>query len=216
MSRARFTPAKPMPSKVRAGRRRKSPAKATTLPPSPQEPTSSALVPVSTKPDTRVDTRTAAERLILPSNSLVRQKVLAIISMRLEGKDNDEIAKVLGISPNSIKQYMYLAGRNGWLKNKAVDPNDRLEHEIAHKVVRNLDEMLDSPDESRRDVATLKTADGMLFKRFAEQQGQAQPLAVIGVRIEMPANGTMPTIREDTTGGTPRWAEGEVIDAPKG
>ena len=152
---------------------------------------------------------------MLPSNSIVRTKVLAIISLRIQGKNTAEIATELGIKERSVNQYMYLAGKNGWLKKKAVDPNDRLQFELAQKVVRNLDEMLDSTDESRRDLATLKTAEGMTFKQFGEQANQAPQMTMIGIRIEMP---TMPegappmTIRPETTGGTPRWAEGEVVD----
>src|SRR5882672_3909280 len=105
---------------------------------------------------------------------------------------------------------MFLAGRNGWLSKHAVDPTDRLEYEIAHNVVRNLDEMLDSTNEDRRDLATLKTAEGTLFKKFAEVQNVAPPLTMIGVRIEMPNVGAPMPIREGTTGGEPLWKEGEV------
>lgn len=151
------------------------------------------------------------DRTVLPSNSLVRAKVLAIVAMKLDGKTNEEIALHLHIKESSIKQYMWLAGKNGWLRKHAIDPTDRLEHEIAHKVVRNLDEMLDSDNEDRRDTATLKTAEGMLFKRYATEPIAAPQLAVIGIRIEMPA-GAPVAIREGTTGGAQRWTEGVVVE----
>ena len=147
---------------------------------------------------------------MLPPNSLVRQKVLAIVAMKLGGKPTEEIAATLHIKESSIKQYMWLAGKNGWLKRHAIDPADRLEHEIAHKVVRNLDEMLDSDDSGRRDKATLATAEGMLFKRYATEGQQQPPLAIIGIRIEQ-APGTTTETREGTTGGNGRFVEGQVV-----
>lgn len=177
-----------------------------------------ALVPASLPPQAPAATSPvspARDRTVLPSKSLVRIRVLEIIKYRLEGKSNDEIAQALGVKPATVRQYMFLAGRNGWLKKHAVDPADRLEHEIAHKVVRNLDEMLDSEDVDRRDLATMKTAEGMLFKRFAaEQVAQAPPLAVIGIRIEMPPN-VSTEVREGTTGGAPRYVEAEILNGEK-
>lgn len=180
----------------------------TELAPSSAAPTA-ALAPISARVPRKRD------RTALPSNSLVRTKVLAIIAMRIQGKNTAEIAAELGIKERSVNQYMYLAGKNGWLKKKAVDPNDRLQFELAQKVVRNLDEMLDSDDESRRDLATLKTAEGMTFKQFGEQASQVPQMTVIGVRIEMPtrAEGAPEvTIRPETTGGTPRWIEADVVE----
>lgn len=206
MSKRRRVSAKTMPTKrrVRTRSRKTLPA---TLP--PQAPAETSTLPV------RVERK--HEYGVLPPNSMVRRKVLAIIAMRLEGKNNEEIGKLLDIKPASVNQYMYLAGKNGWLKNRAIDPSDRLDHEVAHKVVRNLDEALDSPDEERRDKATKIVAEGMLFKRYNEQAQQAPPNLMIGVRIEMPNTpGTpAPTIREGTTGGEPLWREGEVVNGPE-
>jgi isopentenyldiphosphate isomerase len=141
--------------------------------------------------------------------------VLLIIGLRLQGKSKEEIATELGLKPATINQYMFFAGRNGWLKKTAIDPSDRLEHEVMHKVVRNIDEALDSDDEERRDRMTVKAAEGVLFPRYKEQATEAAaPMMMIGVRIEMPnIPGTpAPTVREGTTGGEPLWKEGEVED----
>lgn len=150
------------------------------------------------------------DRTKLPSNSLVRQKVLAIIAGRVAGKSTEDIAAELNITEGSVRQYMWLAGRNGWLKKQAVDPKDRLEFEIAHKVVRNLDEMLDSDDEARRDHATIKTAEGMLFKQFADAASATPPVTMIGVRVEV-VPGANTQIREGTTGGAGHFVEGETV-----
>lgn len=214
MSRARTRTAKVMPKKARLRARSKSPALPVSLPP-PASPEPTSLPSVTTEKRIHSTGGVPEERdwSHLPSNALLRQKVLAIISMRVAGKSTDEIAETLHVKPATIRQYMWIAGKNGWLARRAVDPTDRLEYEIAHKVVRNLDEMLDSDNEGRRDLATMKTAEGVLFKKFGDA-AQAAPLAVIGIKIEMPA-GPAVTIREGTTGGTMRWVEGEVSDGEK-
>ena len=213
----RKSTAKTMPRRTRAGYRPKRPSPAPVpahlpLQASPQastpDPVTALVVATTVMP--RKDTRSFADRLVLPANSLVRKKVMAIVALRLDGKNTDEIADILNVKPATIRQYMFLAGKNGWLSKVAVDPNDRLEHEIAHKVVRNLDEMLDSGDEDRRDAATMKTAEGMLFKRFQVDAQAPPPMAVIGIRIETVA-GLPNETREGTTGGNPRFVDGQVI-----
>jgi hypothetical protein len=148
----------------------------------------------------------------------MHQKVLVIISMRLEGKDNEEIAAALNIKPASVNQYMYWAGKYGWLSKDAVDPNDRLTHELSHKVVRNMDEALDSDDEERRDRMTVKVAEGVLFPRYKDQQQTVAPMTMLGVKIEFshPPGEALPKVREGTTGGEPLWKEGEVVDGTQG
>lgn len=204
MSKVRRKTAKPVPPKAHQTAQPINPA---PLPlPGVAEPTPvTSLTPIAKAK--RIDTRTWQEKTILPSNSIIRQKVLQIVALKLQGLTYEEMAPEIGLKVSSIRTYMHLAGKNGWLAKHAIDPTDRLQYELTHKVVRNLDEMLDSKDEERRDVATLKTAEGMLFKQLAEQTQQA-PMAMIGIRIEMPA-GANQTIREDTGGGTPRY---EIVD----
>ena len=222
MSKARTRTASIMPKrKARPSARSKPTALPVSLPPpASPEPTSLPPFPPSLSEkliqtsDTLISAATTlpdpSKSRSLPSNSLIRQKVLAIIALRVQGKTNAEIAEILHVTPGTVHAYMYRAGKNGWLAKKAVDPTNRLEYEIAHKVVRNLDEMLDSDNESRRDQATMKTAEGTLFKQFADASAQAPPMAVIGIRIEMPAGEPTP-IREGTTGGTMRWVEADIV-----
>lgn len=197
-------------------RRKRAKTVPTTRAAKPAAIPGTALVPASLPPQVATATPPVPspkrDTTVLPPKSLVRLRVLEIVKMRIEGKTNDEIAAALNVKPATVRQYMFLAGKNGWLKKHAVDPADRLEHEIAHKVVRNLDEMLDSSDEARRDVATLKVADGMLFKKFAAEAAAPPPLAVIGIRIEMPAGVAPGPIREGTTGGAPRFIDAEVVN----
>lgn len=207
MANARKTRAKTMPTKKGTRNPRKQ---VTALPPAPApEPPSAPLALAPAEPAEAPVPR-KRDTTVLPSNSLVRQKVLAIIALRLKGETTEAIAEQLGIKEATIRQYMFLAGKNGWLKRMAVDPTDRLEHEIAHKVVRNLDEMLDSDNEARKDKATLVTAEGMLFKRVAADAGQQPALTAISIKVVMP-EGANTIIREGTTGGTEKWVEGEVV-----
>jgi hypothetical protein len=210
MAKARVKAAKVMPTKARRPRARQNAALPASLPPQATTATSSTL-PIRVVPK--------RDRSILPPNSVIRQKVLLIIGLRLQGKSTEEIATELGLKPATINQYMFFAGRNGWLKKTAIDPSDRLEHEVMHKVVRNIDEALDSPDEERRDRMTVKAAEGVLFQKYKNDQSQvAAPITMIGVRIEMPniPGQPTPTVREGTTGGEPLWKEGEVSDESQG
>ena len=155
----------------------------------------------------------------LPKNSVVRQKALAIMAMRLAGHDNKVIADELGLSEKSLNQYLWMAGKRGWIPRKRgfADPKDELEFSLSHKVVQNLHDALD--DETRNEKTgmpvktevALEVAKGTLFKRFADATTQAPPTTVLAVRIEMPP-GTPTEIRQGTTGGVGRWAEGEVLD----
>lgn len=145
-------------------------------------------------------------------NSIVREKALHIIAMRMGGLKTPEIAKALELSEHSVNQYVYLAGKHGWLVNNDnwADPNDRLEYELSHKVVRNLDEMLDSPFPMVRQDVTLEVAKGTLFKKFNEQSTNSQPVTMIAIKVEMPT-GVQTTVREGTTGGVAHYTEGHVV-----
>lgn len=213
MPKVRKRKAKVMPRRMRVSKPTKTVEPVTTLPPSPAtDPASPSSHDVALVPMSRATTPAKRDRTKLPSNSLIRQKVLAIIALRVQGKDSEQIAEALDITPASVRQYMWLAGKNGWLSKKAVDPTDRLQYEIAHKVVRNLDEMLDSGDESRRDLATIKVAEGTLFKQMQDSAQQAPPVTMIGVRVEV-VPGAATAVREGTTGGAGHYIDGEVTSA---
>lgn len=152
----------------------------------------------------------------LPKESVQHQKALSIVAMRVAGLTTEEIAKALNIKPASVNQYMWLAGKNGWLPKRGggfADPKDRMEYQIAHKVVRNIDEMLDSQDLDTRKEVTMETAKGTLFKKFGEVA--AAPTStnmVIAIRMERPTSTIeLPPIREGTTGGQPKYIEADVV-----
>ena len=150
----------------------------------------------------------------LPQDSIVRQKAMHIIAMRMAGIATPEIAKALDIKEKSVNQYLYLAGRNGWLSDSEnwADPADRLEFELSHKVVRNLNNALD--EEATRpigkDSITLEVAKGTLFKKFGEQQAAGPALSnMLAIKIEVVGN---PTSSENIiASGEARYIEGETI-----
>ena len=159
----------------------------------------------------------------LPKNSIVRKKAVAIIAMRAQGFTTDEIAHELRIKPASVCTYVYRAGRNGMLTNKRGesafdDPKDRIDYELAHKAVRNMDAFLDSPDDAVRERVTMKLAEGSLFKRWdqAHDMSTLPGMQVLAVKIDMPHTGGV-VVREGSIGGVPAYSsevvEGQVDDA---
>lgn len=188
---------------------------ASTLPPAP---TDTAAQPLTTLAPVVPDSPAVAAVKRLPKNSVIRQKALAIMAMRLAGHDNEAIAKELDLSEKSLNQYLWMAGKNGWIPRKRgfADPKDTLEFSLAHKVVANLHDAMD--DETRNEKTgmqvktevALEVAKGTLFKRFADQSTAPTQSTVLAVRIEMPP-GVQTTIREGTTGGQGRWIDAETV-----
>ena len=128
---------------------------------------------------------------------------MKIIALRLGGMEDAEIASYLGISKNSISQYIWRAGKNGWLDfNNA---KDAIENGLAHKVLRNLDEALD--DDSRpmtggpknKTAVALKIAEGTMFKQFGDTDNAPTQQTAISIRIEQPREAQ--SIRPGTIGG---------------
>lgn len=149
-----------------------------------------------------------------PPTSKLRDTVERILMMRAAGWEDSVIAEKLGIGVPSIRTYIYMAGKNGWLDFD--NAKDHLENLTAHKVLRNLDGVLDGTLEltpTQRDV-TLEVAKGTLFKKFDMAPVVAPGNTnVLAIKVEFPAGTINVPVREGTTGGTPAWTEGEVVDA---
>ena len=149
----------------------------------------------------------------LPPDSKVRPVALKIMAYRAEGKTEDEIAVILGISRKTIGSYVYRAAKNGWIN--ADTPTDRIKYELMHRVVDRLREGLD--DEQRhqttgmrvRTQVALKVAEGTVFKEFDQQNVAPPQSTVVAVQVVMPP-GTPQTVREDTTGGLPAYVDAET------
>lgn len=139
---------------------------------------------------------------------------MQIIAMRLSGLDDAEIAKQMGISEKSISPYVYRATKNGWL-DIDYDPKERINFQLMHKVVRNLEEGLDiknilATGMPVRTHVALKMAEGTIFKQFDQQAPQEARTTVVAVQVVMP-DGPRQQVRADTTGGTPAYIDAEVI-----
>lgn len=129
------------------------------------------------------------------------------------GMSNDDIGAALGISPKSIAGYLYKAGKNGWLDFD--NPKDNLEYTLMHKVVRNLEESLDSTNilasgQSERTATALKIAEGALFPKLAVEAPQ-QASTIVGIKIEV-VGGVPGTMREGTSMGSNTYVDAETVE----
>lgn len=153
----------------------------------------------------------------LPPDSKIRVVAMQIIAMRISGMEDEAIAEALGISVKSISPYIYRATKNGWLT--LDDPKARLEYQMMHKVMDNINEGLN--DTSRhmtsgmrvKTAVALKVAEGTIFKQFDTVADRTPSTTIVAVKIEMP-EGPRPQIRAgNDVGGVPAHVEGLVIDA---
>jgi hypothetical protein len=134
---------------------------------------------------------------------------MTILTMRVAGLSDEDIAKDMGLSQGTIRNYLYLAGRNGWLTAEAIsNPVDTIEYSMLHKVVRNLDASLDSEDKDERARVTDKLFDATLAKHWAPVAAGPQQ-TLVAIRIEHPA-GPPQQVREGTVQGLSAWTDGEV------
>jgi hypothetical protein len=140
----------------------------------------------------------------LPDNSILRERAMKILALRLGGMSDEEIAKYLNITRSTISPTLWRAGKNGWLAYNST--REAIENGLMHKVIRNLDEALD--DETRNEKTgmtvkaqmALKVAEGTAFKEFGSDTTMALPnQTAISIRIEQPS--VQQPMREGTIGG---------------
>jgi hypothetical protein len=135
---------------------------------------------------------------------------MQILALRVAGLDEDQIATELKLSRGTIRNYIYLAGKHGWLNADVLvaNPVDAVEYTLLHKVVRNLDQELDSGDQAVRTDVTRRLFDATLAKHWAPvAAGPTQTL--VAIRIENPP-GPRQEVREGTVQGLSAWTEGET------
>jgi transposase len=153
-----------------------------------------------------------------PADSKARKIAEKIMVMRGAGHDDREIAKRLKSTENSVRQYVYLARKNGWLdkEDEPVDLELELAMSVDRKIVRNIDAALDGHMTNwQTHEMTMKAASGRgIFKNHEKTEGGAQQMQVVAIQIVMPAVGAgdqAVEIPDDMCGGVPAFAEGEVI-----
>lgn len=198
-------------------------AVAPSLPPAP-----SVALPTSTLAQTvpaRGGTRFPKEK-----RSAARKQALAILAMRAQGQTTEEIATALQIKPRSVYARLHRANAYGLLKTKQGkslldDPVDQIEFGIAHKAVRNMNAVLDDawvttesgetkPVSKLMYDATMRIAEGTLFKRFEPEAAPAAGMQLLAVKIEMPTGGAA-QIRSGTMGGEGAYVEGDVNETSR-
>lgn len=179
---------------------------ATTVPDPAQAVDSLSSLPPTEGPEPLVVPATYQK---LAPDSKVRVKVMTILAMRVAGIEDEQIAKELGLTIGSLRNYIYLAGKNGWLTAESIqNPVEQIEYTLLHKVVRNLDQYLDSSIPSERQAVTEKLFDATLAKHWAPVAAAGPAQTLVAIRIEQPA-GPPQQIREGTIQGLSAWSEGE-------
>lgn len=178
---------------------------ATTVPESVPAVDSAQSLPLALSPELPVSPTTFQK---LPDDSKVRAKVMTILAMRVAGIEDEQIAKELHIGAGTLRNYIYLAGRNGWLTAESIaNPVETIEYTLLHKVVRNLDRSLDSDDKDERGRVTEKLFDATMAKHWAPVAAGPQQ-TLVAIRIEHP-QGPPQQVREGTVQGLSAWTDGE-------
>lgn len=137
---------------------------------------------------------------------------MRIIAMRIAGMDDEAIGEQLHLARNSVRQYVYIAGKNGWLKDFS-STKDAIEFGLLPKALKNLHGLLDSEIPAIQAKATMELLQGTAFKEFDRVQGNEQgPTQVVAIKIEYPS--TPITIREGTIGGIPGYTDAELVGPP--
>ena len=201
---------KNVPSSTLRRIRRRKPASADVTPASLPLPAAESTPP---PPDAKPEPALPEYAARLRPDSKVRETALKIVALEAANIPRPEIAKTLGITEGTLRTYLHLAAKNGWIE--FTDPRDSVEYGLIHKAVKNLDEAMS--DETRayatgikvKDALSMKILEGSLLKNYDQQQAQA-PVTVIGVKVEIVGGGERPQIREGTLNATPAYIEGET------
>lgn len=160
--------------------------------------------------------RQAAEKWTGPKRDKVKKTVAAIVALQIQGYSTEEIAKQLNLKPASVRQYKWIAGKQGWLTTH--DPHELAHSKLVHRAVSNAEEWLHARD-ARTGLPdkefTLEAMKGFgVFGGGPAQQQESQATNVLAISITMPQGGNLPTMRDGNAGGAPSYIDGEVINAP--
>lgn len=175
---------------------------ASTIAPTPAQPLSKGI-----------------ERWRRAHDSKSRKKVAKILTLKMAGYKTAAIAERLKTTPENIRHYMYLAGKNGWIASSGVDlvdPQETLAFETSHKAVRNINATLDGKVlHTQQHEMTIEVAKGLgLFKthQVVKNEGQAQApiLQMRIVNVQMVPGQDALSLPEDTVGGQASYVDGQV------
>lgn len=142
------------------------------------------------------------------------QKVLAL---KVTGMDAASIAEAMGISKQTVHNLTYIASKNGWL-TEFSNAREQIEYRIMPKVLRELENGLDDKHRHATSQQTvgqqiaLDIAGGTIFKQFEQAQSGSPAVSnIIGIRIQVVPGGVT-EMTEESGGGVPAYADGEVVD----
>jgi hypothetical protein len=150
------------------------------------------------------------ETIYVSDASSIKDKCRKIYGLKLLGWTADEIGKHVGLAPATIHNYMYRAGRNGWI-DEWSNAKEHIEYGLVPKAIRNLNEALDSDIPTVRQEFGLEIAKHTIFKEFGQESQKSSPLNIIGVRVEV-VPGAVTEVRAGTTGGRPAFIEAEEFE----
>lgn len=151
-----------------------------------------------------------------PRDSKARKRAEKIMVLRAAGHRDKAIAKRLNTTEGTIRQYVFIARKNGWLDedDEPVDLEAELALSIDRKVVRNIGASLDGNMTNwQTHEMTIAAAKGRgHFKNHdvVKNDGAAQ-MSVVAIQVIMPPVGAGDQqIVEGSVGGVPAYAEGEI------
>lgn len=156
-----------------------------------------------------------------PADSKARKIAEKIVVMREAGRSDADIAKKLKTTEGSVRQYIYLARKNGWLgdDDEPVDLELELALTTDRKVVRNISASLDGQMTNwQTHEMTIAAAKGRgIFKNHETgKQDQGPAMQVVAIQVVMPPVGAGDQQRQITDGemgGVPAYIEGDVEES---
>jgi len=144
----------------------------------------------------------------------LRQRIAQYVEIRAMHPElkTADIARKLGLPPNTLYSYISRAVKLGMLKFD--DPISRLDYEIAPKVLDNLNTYLDQKDKA----VTIEAAKGIIFPAYKEAKGyhEDQNKNVIAIKFEFPTgpDGASSNINSGSNGNS-KALSGTVVGAGK-
>lgn len=183
-------------------------------------PVSPPAVPMPVQAEIALQQRQRAQKWThLPRTGKVQKTVGAILALKVQGFSTAEIAEQLGIKAASVRQYLWIAGKNNWLTTH--DPHEVAHSQLVHRAVSNLDEWLHARDgrtglpDKEITLESLKGL-GVFGGASPAQQNDQGHTNVLAIQITMPVSGTagLPQVRQGNAGGAPAYIDGQVLDGP--
>ncbi len=198
-----------------------------SAPPLPEPSETSVALVSSPQPDAKDVPQTIIPAASIPReqeywyrtpDSAARKHFQKIAVLRATGRDDHAIAKKLGMTYQSVRQYVYLAKKNGWCDTdgEPVDLEAEMAMNVDRKLVRNLNSALDGGMTNWQTHEV--TLELMKRRRVVSDvqegagAGGAQLPSVVAIQVVMPPVGAGDQqVIEANVGGVPAFEEGEVV-----